>query len=90
MFNVPLQPVCFTYTYTQTGDPTSTGGVTSEGAPEAHLVIWGTDVNVQETKRRFKEFLEKFIDDLPDEGDFPLDRTEPYYMQKLEEVLWSY
>ena len=70
----------------QTGDPTSTG-VTSEAGPEAHLVIWGTDVNVQETKKKFKDFLENFIDDLPgDEGETPSDRVEPFYMQRLEEV----
>ncbi len=71
----------------QTGDPTSTG-LTSEGAPEAHLVIWGTDVNVQETKKRFRDFLFKFVDDLqPEEGEGPSgDRTEPYYLARLEEV----
>lgn len=73
--------------HTQTGDPTSTG-VTSEGAPEAHLVIWGTDVNVQEAKKKFRDFLENFIDDLPEEGEesFIGDQAEPYYMQRLEEV----
>ncbi|XP_064398526.1 DNA replication licensing factor mcm4-A-like [Halichondria panicea] len=70
-----------------TGDPTSTG-LTSEGAPEAHLVIWGTDVNVQETKKRFRDFLFKFVDDLqPEEGEGPSgDRTEPYYLARLEEI----
>ena len=64
-------------------------GVISEAAPEAHLVIWGTDVNIQDTKKQFREFLENFIDDLPgDGGDSPLaeDRVEPYYMQRLDEV----
>ena len=64
--------------------------MTSEGAPEAHLVIWGTDVNIQETKKRFKDFLETFIDDQP-EGDVPPsgDVTQPYYMTKLEEVRFT-
>lgn len=69
-----------------TGDPTSTG-VTSEAGPEAHLVIWGTDVNVQETKKKFRDFLENFIDDLPGEGgESPMGSVEPYYMQRLEEI----
>ena len=73
----------------QTGDPSSVAGGTSEAAPEAHLVIWGTDVNIQETKRKFREFLETFIDDLPSNGGYsPVagDRVEPYYMQRLDEV----
>jgi DNA replication licensing factor MCM4 len=72
-----------------TGDPSSVAGGTSEAAPEAHLVIWGTDVNIQETKRKFREFLETFVDDLPsDEGNSPVagDRVEPYYMQRLDEI----
>ena len=67
------------------GDPTS---VTSDAAPEAHLVIWGTDVNVQETKRKFVQFLKTFVDDLPegDGGESPANRVEPLYMTRLEEV----
>ena len=52
-------------------------------------MIWGTDVNVQETKKRFREFLMKFIADLPsDRGEDMAtgDRTEPYYLTRLEEV----
>ncbi len=50
-------------------------------------MIWGTDVNVQETKKKFREFLEGFVDDLPGEGeDEPMERVEPFYMQRLEEV----
>ena len=84
--SLPTSPLPLFPPSSQTGDPTSTG-VTSEAGPEAHLVIWGTDVNVQDTKKRFREFLEKFIDDLPGEGgESPMDRAEPYYMQRLEEV----
>lgn len=84
----PRTCVCQFFLIHQTGDPSSTG-VTSEAAPEAHLVIWGTDVNIQDTKRQFREFLENFMDDLPGEGgDSPIaeDKTEPYYMQRLDEV----
>ena len=65
--------------------------MTSEGAPEAHLVIWGTDVNIQETKKRFKEFLEVFIDDQSDEDVPPSgDITQPFYLTRLEEVWFKY
>ena len=64
--------------------------MTSEGAPEAHLVIWGTDVNIQETKKRFKEFLEVFIDDQSDEDVPPSgDIIQPFYMTRLEEVWFT-
>lgn len=50
-------------------------------------MIWGTDVNVQETKKKFRDFLESFVDDLPgEEGDEPMERVEPFYMKRLEEV----
>ena len=60
--------------------------MTSEGA-EAHLVIWGTDVNVQDTKKKFKEFLETFVLE-SDEGGAQADKVEPpLYMARLDEVL---
>lgn len=66
------------------GDPVSSA-VTSEGA-EAHLVIWGTDVNVQDTKKKFKEFLETFVLESV-EGPTQADKMEsPLYMTRLDEV----
>ena len=54
---------------------------------EAHLVIWGTDVNVMETKRTFGLFLRQYVDDIPSEGgDSPMGGIEPLYLQRLEEV----
>ena len=59
--------------------------MTSEGA-EAHLVIWGTDVNVQDTKKKFKEFLETFVLESV-EGPTQADKMEsPLYMTRLDEV----
>lgn len=61
----------------------------SEAAPEAHLIVWGTDVNIQDTKRRFRDFLQKFVNDHPDQEETsPMneDRAELYYMQRLDEV----
>ena len=63
--------------------------VTSEGGPDAQLVIWGTDVNIAETKKQFTRFLRQFVDDIPsgEGGDSPLGGTEaPLYLQKLDEV----
>lgn len=74
----------------QSGDPTSAVGMPSDSAAEAHLVIWGTDVNVHETKKRFLSFLRDFVDDMPAEeeegGDSPMDGSGPLYLQRLEEV----
>lgn len=64
--------------------------MTSEGGPEAHLVIWGTDVNVQSANRKFKDFLENFVDDLGagqgEEEEEGSDPTTPYYLTRLAQV----
>ena len=76
--------------YCQTGEHTGTGVVSEEGPPEAHMVVWGTDVVVQDTKRKFRHFLENFVDDYPvpepGSSDMPMDGVTPYYMARLEEV----
>lgn len=52
-----------------------------------HLVIWGTDVNVQETKEKFKDFLKYFMDESEQTGEEePMGGVEPYYMVRLDEV----
>lgn len=63
--------------------------MTSEGAAEPHLVIWGTDVNVSDTKKKFVDFLKNFVDDLPGgvaSSELALDSVTPYYRTRLEEV----
>ena len=54
------------------------------------MVVWGTDVVVQDAKRKFKNFLENFIDDFPipepGSSELPMDGVTPYYMARLEEV----
>ena len=68
------------------GNPPSSG-VTSEGN-EPHLVIWGTDVNVQDTKKKFKEFLETFVLEAGGDSEGPTgDKREPLYMTRLDEVM---
>ena len=54
------------------------------------MVIWGTDVSVQTAKKKLRDFLENFVDDLPEEGEEnPYDATTRYYMARLEEVRWT-
>jgi len=62
------------------------GGATGAGAPQ--LVIWGTDVDVNRCKERFKRFLERYIDPgvEQDEKFDGMDVEEPIYLQRLEEV----
>jgi len=62
------------------------GGATGAGVPQ--LVIWGTDVDVNRCKQRFKRFLERYIDPgvEQDEKFDGMDINEPIYLQRLEEV----
>jgi len=58
----------------------------SESAPT--MVIWGTDVQVNDCKRKFKRFVETFVDiGMTDEERFEgLNPNEPYYLQRLAEI----
>ena len=58
----------------------------SENAP--HLVIWGTDVQLNDCKRKFKRFIQTFQDsETADDEKFEgLDHTKPYYQQRLNEI----
>ena len=60
---------------------------TSDSQAAPRLVIWGTDVVVQETKEKFKKFLKQFIDENAEGMGNDFVPNEPLYMQKLEEVL---
>ena len=53
---------------------------------QVHLVIWGTDVNVQDTTYKVAEFLQTFVDDLPEADTAPVPSVEPLYMSCMEEV----
>ena len=52
-------------------------------------MIWGTDVDVNRCKDRFKRFLERYIDPTveQDEKFDGMDIDEPVYLQRLEEVM---
>ena len=58
----------------------------SENAP--HMVIWGTDVQLNDCKRKFKRFIQTFQDpETADDEEFEgLDHTKPYYQQRLNEI----
>ena len=56
-----------------------------ETAP-VHSVIWGTDVNIQETKDSFKSFIRSFEQFIDNEMVEMEREGMPLYMQKLEEI----
>jgi len=62
------------------------GGAAVGGAPQ--LVIWGTDVDVNRCKDRFKRFLERYVDvNVEQDEKFDgMEINEPLYLQRLEEV----
>lgn len=55
---------------------------------EPHLVIWGTNVSVQECKKKFKQFILRYIDPSVEQDEIAegMNVNEPLYLQKLEEV----
>lgn len=59
---------------------------TDNNAP--HLVIWGTNVSVAECKKKFKQFILRYIDPSAEEDEVGegMNVNEPLYLQKLEEV----
>jgi DNA replication licensing factor MCM4 len=59
------------------------------GAPAGpQLVIWGTDVEVNRCKEKFKRFIERFIDPSveQDEKFDGIDIEQPLYLQRLDEI----
>lgn len=58
----------------------------SESAPT--MVIWGTDVSVQQCKTKFKKFVGEWVDPEPDVDEHMsgMDKNLPTYMQRLEEI----
>lgn len=67
--------------------------MTSESASQPQLVIWGTNINMHRVKMKFQEFIKCYL--VHDEQEqrellkVGIDITEPYYMQKLDEVQLS-
>lgn len=70
----------------------SDDGVASPPPPSddsgPQLVIWGTDVVVNQCKAKFKRFILRFIDpeaEMDERGE-GINVEEPLYLQKLKEV----
>ena len=70
--------------------------MSSEPGSEQHavgpqMVIWGTDVVVSHCKDKFKQFVQTYVEqDITDDEKFDgMDITEPLYLQRLEEVLYT-
>jgi len=65
-----------------------TSEITSEASAGPQLVIWGTDVVVSHCKEKFRRFISKFVDKevAEDEAFEGMDISQPYYLQRLEEV----
>jgi hypothetical protein len=68
------------------------GSVAPSDADEPHLVIWGTNVVVNRTRRKFRQFLLNFreasdeieMDERPNED--AVDPNEPLYIRKIYDV----
>lgn len=83
---VRIQPfICYFLQSTDTTDPPA-AAPTSDSTAGPRLVIWGTDVVVEETHEKFKKFLQEFIDENAEGMGDDFVPNEPLYMQKLEEV----
>jgi len=73
------------------GEPTSElGAQASEAGSDAaaSVVIWGTDVSINQCKAKMMKFVTKFVnpDAADDETFAELNPLKPYYLQRLEEV----
>lgn len=68
--------------------PESSQEITDTAAAAPHLVIWGTNVSVEECKKKFKQFILRYIDPEAenDEVTDDMNLNEPLYLQKLEEI----
>lgn len=73
-------------------DPSEPTRITSEISSDPNagpqLVIWGTDVVVSHCKEKFKRFICKYVDtNVADDEQFEgMDISQPYYLQRLEEI----
>ncbi|KAL3859998.1 hypothetical protein ACJMK2_010175 [Sinanodonta woodiana] len=65
-----------------------TSDIASDPNAGPQLVIWGTDVVVSHCKDKFKKFILKYVDkDIADDEQFQgMDISQPYYLQRLEEI----
>lgn len=57
-------------------------------AARPQVVVWGTDINVNDVKEQFKRFINRFIDPDAENDELPenLNSTEPLYVQKIDDI----
>ncbi|XP_064599538.1 LOW QUALITY PROTEIN: DNA replication licensing factor mcm4-B-like [Liolophura sinensis] len=65
-----------------------TSEITSDSNAGPQLVIWGTDVVISHCKEKFKRFITKYVEqDVQTDEQFDgMDISQPYYLQRLEEI----
>jgi len=80
------------------GIPSSSAGLPSDAVPPSEnsenapqMVIWGTNVQIVECKRKFTRFIQTFKDpEVADDEEFEgLDHSKPYYEQRLAEIAYT-
>jgi len=60
------------------------------GRSENRMVIWGTDVVVEDCREKFMKFLQNYVCQEFDSQDHPgIDASKPFYMQKLQTSLYN-
>ncbi|XP_076470812.1 DNA replication licensing factor mcm4-like [Babylonia areolata] len=70
-------------------EPTTAVSEPATDAPAStQLVIWGTDVVVNQCKEKFIRFISRFVEKtMDDDEQFDgMDIREPYYIQRLDEI----
>ncbi|KAL8566321.1 DNA replication licensing factor mcm4-A [Nucella lapillus] len=69
-------------------EPTAPSDPGSDAPVSTQLVIWGTDVVVNQCKEKFVRFISRFIDKSVEEDERfdGMDVREPYYIQRLDEI----
>ncbi|XP_050597960.1 DNA replication licensing factor MCM4 [Bombus affinis] len=63
-------------------------GTSESDTAGAHLVVWGTNIVINQCKEQFKSFFQQFIDPDAENDELPenMNLSEPLYLQKLEEI----
>ncbi|XP_043511866.1 DNA replication licensing factor MCM4 [Frieseomelitta varia] len=68
--------------------PEAPNGTSESDTAGPHLVVWGTNVVINQCKEQFKLFFQQFINPDAENDELPenMNLSEPLYLQKLEEI----
>ncbi|KOX68806.1 DNA replication licensing factor MCM4 [Melipona quadrifasciata] len=68
--------------------PEAPNGTSESDTAGPHLVVWGTNVVINQCKEQFKLFFQHFINPDAENDELPenMNLSEPLYLQKLEEI----